>query len=1102
VDGTIYFAEQVTAHVWRVTPDGVLSRAAGGDGGCYYSSNPDSSCGEGAPATQASLLTPVGASIDPAGRLLVAEHDGLVVRRFRSTLPGFTGNSMLVAAGDPGELYEFDQSGRHLRTINGFTGATRFAFSYNSAGLLAGITDGDGASTTIERTTDGSPTAIVGPDAHRTTLAVDPGGFLQRIEDPAGHAWTATYGSGGLVTKITDPNTHASEYTYGALGRLTGTLDAEGGTKTPARTDQSSGYTVGVTSGLGVSRSYSYEPMAGGAFKRVSTDGAGLATTSVYASDATTTTTTPDGTTITTQQRPDPRFGMQARLRSRSIQLPSGLTATVETGRRTILANASDPLSMVSQVDSTILNGRVYRTTWTAASRSITTQSPEGRTVTHRVDSQGRLTEVDVPGFTPITYEYDARGRLSRVAQGPRNSRLTYDESGRLATWSDFASRTTRYFYDADDRLVRQVLPGNRSLLFSYDPRGNITGVTPPGRPEHVLDFNRVNLTTGYIPAGLGPAAKTTYIYNSDRNPTHITKPDGSAVVITYDAAGRPETVNTPTGQSRATYSATTGELSSLTAPSGATLHFSYDGSFQREVAWAGVVSGTVGVTYNADAQLAGQSVNGDNDVTFSYDDDGLLTQAGALTLSRNSSSGLPTSSAVGVVNTTNSYNDFGEVSALEVNAGSTGIFHAGYTRDNLGRITQNNETVQGVTTNLAYTYDAAGRLSEVRRNGAVVANYGYDENGNRTTVSGPGISVTGTYDAQDRLESYGTTSYTYTPSGDLRTKSDATGTTTYTYDVFGNLTTVALPSGSAIEYITDGQNRRIGKKVGGVLQRAWLYQGQFNPVAELDGAGHVVSRFVYATNGQVPAYMLRDGATYRFATDQLGSVRLVINTADGSVAQRLDYDEFGRIIANTNPGFQPFGYAGGLLDEETGLVRFGARDYDPLTGRWTSRDPIGLVAGTNAYEYVEGDPINGVDPTGYCASSQDCGPVPVGPPGVDVDANIKEARKHVSPWWFRDQVKDKGPWDYKRKGKQGEYEAFGNFNYGATGAAMGIFSDRTLLREAGRNQIEKGNSKPEWGEPGSRLNPWGGTPPFGDDPEDQKWIKKGIEYLKCKDAQ
>ena len=147
---------------------------------------------------------------------------------------------------------------------------------------------------------------------------------------------------------------------------------------------------------------------------------------------------------------------------------------------------------------------------------------------------------------------------------------------------------------------------------------------------------------------------------------------------------------------------------------------------------------------------------------------------------------------------------------------------------------------------------------------------------------------------------------------------------------------------------------------------QGFLYQNQLNPVAELDGSESVVSRFVYASKGNVPDYMVKGGVMYRVISDQLGSPRLVVNASTGAVVQRLDYDEFGQVITDTNPGFQPFGFAGGLYDRDTKLVRFGARDYDAETGRWTVKDPIRFAGGdTNLYGYVLGDPVNFIDPLG-----------------------------------------------------------------------------------------------------------------------------------------
>jgi RHS repeat-associated protein len=91
----------------------------------------------------------------------------------------------------------------------------------------------------------------------------------------------------------------------------------------------------------------------------------------------------------------------------------------------------------------------------------------------------------------------------------------------------------------------------------------------------------------------------------------------------------------------------------------------------------------------------------------------------------------------------------------------------------------------------------------------------------------------------------------------------------------------------------------------------------------------------------------------------------MVVNSATGAVAQRLDYDSFGNVLLDTNPGFQPFGFQSGLYDGDTGLVQFGARWYDASTGRWLSKDPILLQGGLNLYVFCGNDPVNFADPSG-----------------------------------------------------------------------------------------------------------------------------------------
>jgi RHS repeat-associated protein len=111
---------------------------------------------------------------------------------------------------------------------------------------------------------------------------------------------------------------------------------------------------------------------------------------------------------------------------------------------------------------------------------------------------------------------------------------------------------------------------------------------------------------------------------------------------------------------------------------------------------------------------------------------------------------------------------------------------------------------------------------------------------------------------------------------------------------------------------------------------------------------------------------MIKAGQNYKFVYDQVGSVREVVGS-NGSLLERLDYDEFGYVLTDTAPGQQPFGFAGGLRDVDTGLVRFGSRDFETTSGRWLTPDALRFSGGdANLYKYVASDPINRRDPTGF----------------------------------------------------------------------------------------------------------------------------------------
>src|SRR5262249_44751154 len=142
--------------------------------------------GDGGPATQAPLATPVGVAVGADGSLSIAENSSHRIRQLRASLPGFALSDLLIAAEDGSALSVFPGSGPHQRTLDALTGAVRDQFSYDAAGRLTAVTDGDGNVTTIAHDGSGAPTAIIAPFGQRTTLAVQGDGYLARVTNPAG----------------------------------------------------------------------------------------------------------------------------------------------------------------------------------------------------------------------------------------------------------------------------------------------------------------------------------------------------------------------------------------------------------------------------------------------------------------------------------------------------------------------------------------------------------------------------------------------------------------------------------------------------------------------------------------------------------------------------------------------------------------------------------------------------------------------------------------------------------------------------------------------------------------------------------------------------
>ncbi len=124
------------------------------------------------------------------------------------------------------------------------------------------------------------------------------------------------------------------------------------------------------------------------------------------------------------------------------------------------------------------------------------------------------------------------------------------------------------------------------------------------------------------------------------------------------------ETLTTPDGMVTYDYTANSGQLANITAPGGIGLAYRYDGSLLTGTTFSGPVAGNVNTAYDNFFRVSQFGVNG-NTVSYGYDDDGLLTSAGSLTLTRDAGNGLLTGSTLGQITTSQGYDSFDQLACF-----------------------------------------------------------------------------------------------------------------------------------------------------------------------------------------------------------------------------------------------------------------------------------------------------------------------------------------------------------------------------------------------------------------------------------------------------
>jgi RHS repeat-associated protein len=942
---------------------------------------------------------------DPMGYKTTHEYDGLsrlprvVAADSSDTESEYDANDNRVAWTDEADNttdYQYDNRGNVTRKLDPNGDLTYIAYDpYNNPLRKE---DALGNVTTYAYDSNGNlidTNDALGQITHREYFTND---LLKKVEDPNGNTTLYDYDDQGNLISVTDPLGNETAYTYDEVGRKLGQTDAlgqitsyeydaadhliaftdsagritryeydENGNKTremyPDGNDKEFEYDeldrlVQVTDEAGSSTQYEYDALAH--LVRV-TDPCDYETIHAYDKVGNRTNTT-DARGNTTTYAYDSRGNLTR------VDDPNGARTIYEYDLLNRRTKVVDPLSHQTRYEYDAL-GRIIRTidpsghsisnNYDALGRLAATTDKNGNRTSYKYDPAGNLLEVNEPNGVVTKHRYDRAGnriatidpleratafqydklnRLVKIIDPLGHSTETrYDKVGRIRERLDAKGRLTTYDYDLRDRLIRVTDPAGYQTNYSYDARGNLTSMANARGKETTSRYDAINrLTKQTNPLGLARSFRydplgnktalidedgrtTSYQYNKNNRLILETFPDGNSVRYEYDLAGRLTKLTDSIGVTTYQYD-NRDSLVSKTDPFGQTVGYAYD-----------PVGNKASITYP-----------GDREVQYSYDQ----------------------------------YNDLAEIRDWLSNV-------TRYTYDLADELIQVDLPNGDVTT---YDYDDAGRLvyqhSETA-GGQPICEYTIelDEVGNRIAIDYnqpilPSISVTEevidyTYDDADRLVKAGDVNYVFSNRGDLVRKSAGTSTTNYTYDSHDWLTKMAKVAEQWL-YSYDGQGHRIdGTSSTGVARYTIDTTGgdMWDVLAETSTDNTPKYYYIY---GLGLAYLI-DAHTEEplfYHYDPVSST-VALTSRVGSVVGKYSYDEFGKLNTCSCVTGNPYQYVGkfGVAAAPEELLYLRARYYDPLTGRFLTRDPItgsfDNPSSLHDYLYASSNPLMNIDPAG-----------------------------------------------------------------------------------------------------------------------------------------
>ncbi|KIE42209.1 hypothetical protein SE37_06020 [Geobacter soli] len=573
-------------------------------------------------------------------------------------------------------------------------------------------------------------------------------------------------------------------------------------------------------------------------------------------------------------------------------------------------------------------------------------------------DNNGNQSSViDAEGH-PTTYTYTYQGQLSEIIDA-RNTSTTFDYSGSgCSSCSSGVDKLTAV------RDANHIANNQAGTVYTYDKVGRLETETDPLGKKLRYTYYDGGLPKEKYDATAGEPGTllVTHYYNGRGQLTEKRYADNTSVAFTYKPNGWLETAENRAGTT-VTFSYTydyhaNGRLKSVTDSNGRVIFYDeyFAGGQRKKVTYFPTTPDQRIIRYDYDANRPWHIVAPAGTFTYGYDERGRLD-------------------SLEYPNTVTAAYDFDDLDRLTAlnhgTAGGTTIVANGYPEhDRVGNITARTGDLAAT-----YVYDELYRLTD-----AVTAKgtekFTYDDVGNRQTGPGPRDTAY-EHNAANQMTRGRTLGFDYDNAGNQTTRTIGNApdkSWVLTWDYENRLTRVEKTKGAETRTTTfkyDPFGRRIEKKhtttkgqITKTITTTYVYDEE-DIILEITNDGTTATKTFY-THGpgmDEPLALERGGSHYYYHADHLGSIMAITDSA-GNVVQSYRYDTFGTPKATTT--FQNgYLFTGREWDKETNLYFYRARYYDPMVGKFISKDPAGFVDGPNLYSYVQNNPINLTDPSG-----------------------------------------------------------------------------------------------------------------------------------------